>query len=322
MNVKLALVFKEVYFKELIHACKEHLMSQGFSVSVYDNVPSPHDFDSILVIGIHLFTKIPFSNKVPILGVQTEQLPMGGIGKGRLHRNFLRYRAVRGFYSLIFEWNPSLFSAGFGDVFLPYGCNPTILQNSKKKWDVVFIGNVGGSQRRLECLDFLSSKFDLYPDFSPGFSDRKVAAIQESKICLNIHYYDDCGFESPRVFDYLSKGGFVLSERTNSTRPFVVGTDLDDFGDNQELAEKIDYYLTHENERAKISLNGYRTACNYDYMNTAKVIGKEVVTILNSGQSTTPAFLRWFAAYLRCCYMDFRDFISINRRRLLKQFAK
>ena len=41
---------------------------------------------------------------------------------------------------------------------------------------------------------------------------------------------------------------------------FQIGTDLEVYGSLEELEEKCAYYLTHEEERQRIAVNGYRKA--------------------------------------------------------------
>jgi len=53
---------------------------------------------------------------------------------------------------------------------------------------------------------------------------------------------------------------------------FIVGIDLDVFTDVDELRNKIQYYLEHEDERLKIAEHGYQTVQKFDRINWAKKI--------------------------------------------------
>ncbi len=315
------MVCDEPYFEEFTQACAEHLATMGIMVSVLDRFPQNEAWDAVLVVGIHKFMRVPFRQDVLVLGVQTEQLPFGGKHSGRLRRNLRRFQAVRNYYDLIFDWNPGLADSRFGgSVFVPYGCHATRhVQTEDKQWDIVFIGNVHHCRRRQDLLEFLGKQFSCFPDFSPGFGEARAAAIRKSRICLNIHYYEHGGFESPRVFDYLAQGGFVLSERAEFTWPFTAGRDMEEFADRNELVEKIRFYLQHKQARQEIARQGHETACAHDYAYAAGIMGSELSRSLASGLPRWSRWLTWSNARLRSNYMALRDVISVNRRRVMGQ---
>jgi hypothetical protein len=312
---RLAIVSDEPYFDGFKEGCASNLSRHGFSIGVLDKLPEDGKWDSLLVIGIHKFPDMPFYRNTTLLGVQTEQLPLAKTANRRLRRNLNRFHAVRGYYKKLFEWNPSLYDAGVGgDVFVPYGCTLQSAHEGEKRYDVLFVGNVGGSPRRNGLLTYLAGQFNFYPDFSPGFGMRKAEAIRSSKICLNIHYYEDCGFESPRIFDYLSHGAFVLSERSSSTHPFTVGRDLEDYSDRKELTDKIAYYLGHDAKRREIAGRGFQTAGKYGYDLISSIIALEIRKILEIDRNNVHEFVSWSLARARCDYFRLRDYISIKRR--------
>ena len=47
------------------------------------------------------------------------------------------------------------------------------------------------------------------------------------------------------------------------TEMFEIGVDLEAYGSLEELIDKCSYYLTHEDERRQIALNGYRKVKEY-----------------------------------------------------------
>ena len=314
-NLRLAIISNEGYFADFTDGCAAGLGNLGFTVRLLDELPADGDWDAILVVGIHKFPDVPCYRKTVLLGVQTEQLPLMQSSDRRLNRNLKRFRAVCGFYNRLFEWNPSLYTAGVGgDVFLPYGCRSQFGFDTEKVHDVLFIGNLGGSQRRNELLTSLANQFNFYPDYSPGFGVRKAEAIRGSRICINIHYYTGCGFEAPRVFDYLSCGAFVLSERVISTYPFIVGRDLEDYSGANELACKIAYYLEHDEERQAIAKQGFQTASNYSYDLVSRIIAMEVGRASDSSKGKVSRLLSWNLARARSDYFRFRDYLSTKRR--------
>lgn len=61
-----------------------------------------------------------------------------------------------------------------------------------------------------------------------------------------------------RIWDVCGAGGFVLTNhQAEIDEFFVIGEDLEVFESQEELREKIKYYLTHEEERRRIAMNGY-----------------------------------------------------------------
>lgn len=61
-----------------------------------------------------------------------------------------------------------------------------------------------------------------------------------------------------RLWDIMGCGGFVLTNyQTEIPEYFEIGKDLDMYGSEEELLHKIEYYLTHEQERKQIAKNGY-----------------------------------------------------------------
>lgn len=214
LALRVAIVTETAYLEECSAGIHRGLEQIGLRSELMSEIPTSGKWDVVLVIGVHLFPEIPWMPRTLILGIQTEQMPVSSVATGCLLRNKRRYNSVCGYYDQLFEWNPDLYVAcNDGRTFLPYGCGTEKFKDSPKKHDLAFIGNVGGSPRRQNLLEQLRHQFKFHPDYSPGFGDRKKQAIQESSILLNIHFYDGAGFESPRIFDYLALGTFVLSER-------------------------------------------------------------------------------------------------------------
>lgn len=67
-----------------------------------------------------------------------------------------------------------------------------------------------------------------------------------------------------RVFDIMAHGGFVLSNyQQDMDLLFTPGKDLAVYHDLTELKEKAAYYLSHEEERLTIAMEGYHTINRY-----------------------------------------------------------
>ena len=83
-----------------------------------------------------------------------------------------------------------------------------------------------------------------------------------SRIVLATHYHDPTGSypvyqASPRVFEALACGAFVLCDRQRDVLAlFRDGEHLVCFSDGDDLVEKVRYYLAHEEERQAIARQG------------------------------------------------------------------
>lgn len=82
-----------------------------------------------------------------------------------------------------------------------------------------------------------------------------------SKINLNITLRSIKSGIPLRCMDILGAGGFLLSNyQAELLEHFVPGEEFDYYESKEDMMTKIDYYLSHEKERAQIAENGYRKA--------------------------------------------------------------
>jgi hypothetical protein len=322
LSLRIAIVSRFVYFEAYTAGICEGFIALGCRAVMMEEIPHTSDWDIVLVVGVHLYPDFPWLKgpRPLVAGIQTEQLPVLRPGRGRLRRNETRFTSVRSYYDVLFEWNPDLYAHGLGgSIFLPYGCSKQSYREDDKVYDLAFIGNVGGSYRRKALLESLASQFRFYPDFSPGFAERKAAAIAASRILLNIHFYDGCGFEAPRVFDYLSSGAFVLSEKTRQSFPFVPGVDFDTFDTPEHLVQQIKHYLDRPALCQQISRHGFETAHRYHFQDAAGVILLEAYRQMGRRHFPGTRLSRWLLGRLRCRAFELRDQISLRRRRIFGQ---
>lgn len=82
--------------------------------------------------------------------------------------------------------------------------------------------------------------------------------FKQSRINLNISLRSIKSGIPLRAFDILGSGGFLLSNYQDDFLDyFIAGEDFVYYESAQDLLNKIDYYLHHEDERAAIARNGY-----------------------------------------------------------------
>lgn len=130
-----------------------------------------------------------------------------------------------------------------------------------------------GEMERLTVLNALSEEhtIELYTNSQSPFLDKintHSAVTYEtdmnkifylSKINLNITLPSIETGLPQRIFDIMGCGGFVLTNYQQEIPSlFEIGKDLEVFHDLNELKEKANYYLAHEQERLNIAMNGYK----------------------------------------------------------------
>jgi len=98
------------------------------------------------------------------------------------------------------------------------------------------------------------------------------AVFKNSKINLNITLRAIRTGMPLRVFDILGAGGFLISNYQEDFLDFFTpGEDIVFFDGQNDLLDKIDYFLTHENERKEIARNAYeKIKSSHTYLCRAK----------------------------------------------------
>lgn len=91
--------------------------------------------------------------------------------------------------------------------------------------------------------------------------------FHDSKINLNITLRSIKSGIPLRCMEIMSCGGFLLTNfQSDFFKHFVAGEDFVYFESNDDMLQKIDYYLTHEKERTSIAESGYQKVVkNHSY---------------------------------------------------------
>lgn len=125
---------------------------------------------------------------------------------------------------------------------------------------------------RKEIIQAVSKHFpmDLYTtanDFSqPGvtvhesidYYDVAPYVYKNTRINLNISLRSIKSGMPLRIFDIMGSGGFLLSNyQADFLDFFIPGEDFDFYDSQQDLLNKLNYYLKHEDERAAIAASGH-----------------------------------------------------------------
>lgn len=90
--------------------------------------------------------------------------------------------------------------------------------------------------------------------------------FRDSKINLNITLRSITSGVPLRIFDILGAGGFCLTNyQQGIAEHFVDGRDLVMFTGPEDFLSKLEYYMTHEEERIEIARNGHEKVREFDY---------------------------------------------------------
>jgi spore maturation protein CgeB len=168
--------------------------------------------------------------------------------------------------------------------FMPYAFDPwchfpvelTTEENLFFASDVAFIGTWG--QERSQILEDLvrsnfpyrlsvwgnywnklSAKSQLrqYIKFQPVYGSTQAKIFNATKIALGFLLKPD--LHTARSFEIPAYGAFMLAERTIEHNTFFTeGKEIACFDGVEELHEKINYYLSHDDERIAIAKAGFK----------------------------------------------------------------
>ena len=142
----------------------------------------------------------------------------------------------------------------------------------------LYIGNKITALERMRTMQLLSEHFSI--DLYTGSDTSTLPLVHncglaktltempiifhESKINLNTTSKSIRSGIPLRVFDIFACEGFMLSNYQNELMEyFEPGVDFDYYSSMEELIEKTDYYLRHENLRKEIAHNGFEKVSQY-----------------------------------------------------------
>lgn len=173
------------------------------------------------------------------------------------------------------------------DVCLANGVNADYLQvgfdskhfnplgNTDSKYpEIIFLGSNYGTtpfpltQLRSDMVTTLrnryGSRFGVYGGGWSGMENGNITSYDEEgkayrscKIAINLSHFAYKRYSSDRMYRILGSGAFCLSHNYPEIElDFKDGEDLVVWNDVSELITKIDRYLSKDNERGRIALNG------------------------------------------------------------------
>jgi len=164
-------------------------------------------------------------------------------------------------------------------MWLPHAADPVAYPKIEiiKKWDVGFVGHVQETPNyngitRIDALDRLFKEFPnfYYGSRHPAFPEKNLfedaaKKFSQSKVVFNISIKDDYNM---RCGEVLMTGSFLLTnwipifKDMESVYGLKDGVHYVSYKTLDEMVEKAQYYIEHEDEREKIAAAGYELAIN------------------------------------------------------------
>jgi len=150
-------------------------------------------------------------------------------------------------------------------TFSPFKINKNFYPNLEKNINVCFLGQIDSYRNyRKEYIDYLlSNKVEGY--FSTKNRNQQLThndyrvILGKSKMSINFSFSVDFDQVKSRVFEVMLSQSMLLESTNDQTSVFYEeGVDYISFKTKEDLYDKINYFLKHEDQRKKIADNGYK----------------------------------------------------------------
>jgi hypothetical protein len=167
------------------------------------------------------------------------------------------YKGIEQFYDYVFLVHNEEESIDNERVFyLPVGYCPNehyFIENLKKDIDCLFIGTKHPSRDFLQDIDIIKRFGNEWGDTRPVYGEYYRNLCSKAKIIINHHYPGDT--TNMRDYEAPNFKAMILTDKT----PFTPNKDCVIYKDQQDLIDKINWYLENEDDLMNIAYNGYKT---------------------------------------------------------------
>ncbi|MBX3658431.1 MAG: class I SAM-dependent methyltransferase [Ramlibacter sp.] len=136
-----------------------------------------------------------------------------------------------------------------------------------RRFDVLFYGDASAPRRR-QLLDAVGRHFSLRVE-SNLFGAELHEAIASAKVVLNIHYYEGALIESTRLFESLSLGAMIVSEKGADQAEYEHLEDCVRFfpvGDIEAMLHAISDAIERPREPASLATAVARSEAHFQFM--------------------------------------------------------
>ncbi len=173
--------------------------------------------------------------------------------------------------------------------------------------DVVFIGALHLDKmpfiakikkrlgRRMRLHGLTNIKRNTYFNLKYGFPgwitpikfSEYVPLYQRAKIGINVHLRGAYTLGGYRLFDLPANGVMQISDGESNLNDFYsVGVEIESYRNIDELIEKVEYFLEHDDERKRIALNGFnRVQRDYKIGNLLRQLAHLIAVATESSSS-------------------------------------
>lgn len=161
---------------------------------------------------------------------------------------------------------------------LPFGALPIKVDATEKCHEALFVGSC--DLRRVFLLEairdhvlirgnrwrrhfpLISEALRQRIDDRPVWGEALFSLLGSSRIVINVTRSDFFGTETGvnlRIFEALAAGAFLLTDHVPEVAElFKAGEEIEIYRSSEELAEKVAYYLAHDEERERIARQGHQ----------------------------------------------------------------
>ena len=194
------------------HLIAEPLQKYGCQVEIITSLPENFDLDIYIVLAAQMFDRLPPPEKR--IAFQLEQ----SVSSRWFTKKYMSI-LKESLFILEYSLDNIEFLAQHGlkypqVYYLPIGSSRNMYQPVEKKFDILFYGDYKSSPRRQKMLNALSEHFNVKVVTEVFGSDMREL-IRQSKLIVNLHYYQDALLELPRIHECLSLGVPVISESSH-----------------------------------------------------------------------------------------------------------